>query len=191
MKKRLVICLCVLCLLLCPFAALSESATYDDLNDLEKNIFDSLLVMLEDFQNPRNVRLLDMGAYMDMSKYRDPSNELFDLIACADSIGIEVRGYNILFDQFDGYYMLYISDWCHPTKGEENRAFIEKSRPLGAEGRILSYYSYLYYCEKGFYVARGDDGEFGESLKDESLIPDASIDKINSALEAYWAEHEA
>lgn len=186
--KRWIVCLCILGLFLSPFAAFAEGTTYSDLNDLEKSIFDSFVIMLEDFQSPQNVRLLGIGSYMDMSEFRDPSNELYDLLACADSIGIEVRGYNILFDQYNGYYELYISDWCHPEDGEQAKRFIEQSKAFGTTGIKASYYSYYDYCKKGFYKVKGDDAEFGESLKNEKYIPDVSIDKINSALEVYWAE---
>lgn len=178
--KRCLVALLACIMVLSNICAFAEESAIAKLSDIEKQIYDALLVMLNDFYNPASVRVMELTDYEDRSEYREKyagkiSDDIWATLARPDTVVIRLSGENRLGGTLNNYYMLCLSTWTTPCH-ESNKTYIKAAQLMGKS--TLPYVGNI-----------GDYDELDTSeihLYTKWPLPDSAVGNINRALKEHW-----
>lgn len=185
MIKRILSVVLLLAILLTNTVSFAEESAIAQLSDFEKEVYDALLIMLNDFYNPSEVRILEMGEYTDRSSYRENAGEdaLSAFLAGPSTIVLRLSGTNKLGGTLNHYYMLALNDWM---TAETILDSVKTLREYELTYTSLSVSVLQKMAMAGEYVELADNyvmkqPEFGKK------VTETEIGNINRALKEHWS----
>lgn len=176
MKK--ILCVLFLLTMMFPvFCGIAEESAIDKLDDFERNIFDSLLIMLKDFKDPSSVRILELPTLLDYSDSREKYLAGEEIDGRPDVVCVRLTGNNSFGGKDSPYFMLCCYTWNEEPRTELGKSFVDLRTTYGASMRKAFNY-------KG---TAGDYYEVNEPLMEMRIIGvEKIIGRINRALKEYW-----
>ena len=174
--KKIICLLLMFCMMFTVVCGIAEESAIDKLNDVEKQIYDALLIMLNDFYDPSSVRVMELSNYSNLSMFRESTDEQHKELAGPDTVVVRLSGANRLGGTLNNYYRLCLSDFTTPIT-ESSRKMVDSLRAVGQ--------STLPYV--------GNIGDYVELKSSHFLVTNphknigvSSIGNINRALKEYW-----
>lgn len=180
--KRIVAVVLMFTMLLTNVVALAEESAIDKLSDFEREVYDALLIMLTDFYNPSEVRILEMDEYQDRSLWRESieaGEDGYSTIAGPSTVVLRLSGTNKLGGKLNHYYKLALNDWL--TNDGVYEGYIQMRQIFGLDEFLITCCALA-----GEYVELPDDYIMGESSFGK-VITDTEIGNINRALKEHWS----
>lgn len=157
----------------------AEKSAINKLTEFEKQVYDALLIMLEDFYNPSSVRVLGFVNHDERSKYIN--SDVPDL-AGVDNIIVHLSAQNRVGGTADGYYLLSLST----TTWDDVNDFVAgcaRTR-MSINGSTLPFVGTI-----GDY-REATEYECKPSLTSSTtllLAGDSIVGNINAALKEHWS----
>ncbi len=172
--KKIMCVLLMLVMMLSTVYGIAEESAVDKLGKIDKQIYDALLIMLNDFKDPSSVRVMEMKGVSDNQYSREAYLAGEEVDGRPDTVCVRLTGNNSFGGKDNSYFVLCYYTWNEEPRTERGKSFVSL---MGRAGTKNFNYS-------------GTAGEYYETDKQEGMINFADVERrignINRALKEHW-----